>query len=152
MASNNSAHTRIGKGDEYDALVEAMAEMRQQGVEIPPAVQNLITQLYNQKKTAEGQVDNLASRHLRLQAEHKQLVVEFNKFCNDADESWQTRAKNSLDREMRKTVESASVLNRVWRNTMDTMFTEYMNLNNEASRLRKENMALKAELGEAKCK
>ncbi|KAI0009646.1 hypothetical protein F4779DRAFT_362316 [Xylariaceae sp. FL0662B] len=156
--------TSANRDNGYAALIDAMAELRQQGIEVPPAVEDLIVQLYAQKKAAEDRLDHVASRHVRLQGEHTQLVTAFNSFCRDSDNnnknnnsSWQARARESLFEDIYRSFDSANALAQLWRDTLSRMFTEYMGLNNEAARLRREaaelrreNEALREELEKAK--
>ncbi|KAI1372194.1 hypothetical protein F4677DRAFT_433270 [Hypoxylon crocopeplum] len=145
------------KDDGYDALVDIMAEMRTQGVEIPLVVRSLATQLYETGKAAEERADHLASKYMRLQAEHAQLAAEFNDYCKDVREGWRAKVTQSLYKDMRRTVDSAAESSQQSRDAMKRMFYEHMAMTTEAAALqmevatlRKENKALKAGFAVAK--
>ncbi|KAI0382480.1 hypothetical protein F5Y04DRAFT_279768 [Hypomontagnella monticulosa] len=140
------------RDDGYDAMIDIMADMRHHGVVISPVVQNLVLQLYEAAKTAEERSEHLVSKHAHLQAEHTQLEIEFNRYCNDADEAWQTKPKQLLYEDMRRSVDSANGSNQMTRDAMKNIFSEYLTLITEFSALRmevaalrKENEALRAE-------
>ncbi|KAI0179747.1 hypothetical protein GGR52DRAFT_211119 [Hypoxylon sp. FL1284] len=74
------------RDDGYEALVDTMADLQQQGVEISPVAHSLITQLYGAARAAEERADKLTGRYAQLQAEHSQLVAEFNGYCLDGSD------------------------------------------------------------------
>ncbi|KAI0122498.1 hypothetical protein F4814DRAFT_408953 [Daldinia grandis] len=141
--------TRAEKG--YDAILEIMAEMRYQGVDVPPVVGALVRQLYMRAYSAEEHSDRLTGKHQRLQAEHAQLVVEFNRYCKDFKEAWKIKANKTLHDDMQKPVDALIDANRESRDTIKSLFDESMAmsaevvaLRREVAGLRKENSVLKA--------
>lgn len=134
----------------YDAMIDMMAEMRHQGVNISPVVQGLVMQLYEAAKAAEDRSERLISKHAQLQAEHTQLEIEFNRYCNDAKEGWQTKPKQLLYEDLRRTIDSVNSSNQMTRDAMKNVFAEYISMITEFSTLRKEVAALRKENGALK--
>ncbi|KAI1411980.1 hypothetical protein F5Y13DRAFT_164039 [Hypoxylon sp. FL1857] len=156
MDGSRKNHSTMGsptrKDQGYDALIDIMAEMRGQGVEIAPVVHSLVIQLYDTANSEKERSDRLMSKHAQLQSEHAQLAIEFNRFCRDSDEAWQKKAKQSLYDDMSRSVESATTSSQTSRDAMKRMFSEHMLMTTELAALRqtvaalkKENQALKAQ-------
>ncbi|KAI0836001.1 hypothetical protein F5Y06DRAFT_115550 [Hypoxylon sp. FL0890] len=127
----------------YDALLDIMAEMRDQGVQIAPIVYSLIVQLYDTANAERERSDRLISKHANLQSEYAQLVVEFNRFCKDSAEAWQKKAKQSLFDDMSRSVDSAINSSQASRDAMKRMFAEYTLMTTELAALRREVASLK---------
>ncbi|KAI2782781.1 hypothetical protein F4815DRAFT_504280 [Daldinia loculata] len=87
--------------------------------------------------SAEEHSDRLTGKHQRLQAEHAQLVVEFNRYCEDFKEAWKTKAN--------KTLESRDTIKSMFDESL-VMSTEVVALRREVAELRKENGMLKAKI------
>ncbi|KAI1137723.1 hypothetical protein F5Y05DRAFT_59325 [Hypoxylon sp. FL0543] len=152
-----SSSTPRPHGHGYDALIDIMAEMRMQGVEIAPVVHSLLLQLYDTANAAQEHSERLASKHAHLQAEHGQLVDEFNKYCKDVGEGWKRKARRLLHDDLCRFVDSANASSQASRNSMKSMFTEHMAmtlevaaLRTEVAALKKENMELRAQNAMAK--
>ncbi|KAF3059657.1 hypothetical protein GL218_04816 [Daldinia childiae] len=126
-----------------------MAEMRYQGVDIPPVVRTLVRQLYMRAYSAEERSDRLASKHQRLQAEHAQLVVEFNRYCKEA---WKTKANKTPYDDMQKSVDALIGANKESRDTIKSMFDENLDMSIKVITLRREVMELRKENGTLKAK
>lgn len=145
MKNHSTAGSPTRRDQGYDALIDIIAEMQEQGVEIAPVVHKLVVQLYETASAEQEQNDRLTSRHAQLQSEHAQLVITFNRFCKDSDETWQERAKQSLYDDMRRSVNAANNSSQTSRDAMKRMFEEHMSMTNELAALRREVADLKKE-------
>ncbi|KAI1464835.1 uncharacterized protein F4812DRAFT_440592 [Daldinia caldariorum] len=135
----------------YNIILDILAEMREQGVDVPPVVLGLVTQLYARAYAAEQSGDRLSSKYVLLQAEHSQLVVEFNRCCRDNNKAWKTKAETTLYDDMQRSVDALVEARRELRGAMKSLFderlattTEVVALRKEVEKLRKENAALAA--------
>ncbi|KAI0844061.1 hypothetical protein F5Y00DRAFT_256319 [Daldinia vernicosa] len=137
--------TRAENG--YDSILDIMAEMRYQGVDIPPIVRALVRQLYMRAYSAEEHSDRLTGKYQRLQAEHAQLVAEFNRYCKDSKEAWKIKANKILYDDMQKSVDALVDANRESRETIKSMFDENLTMSTEVIALRKEVAELRKENG-----
>ncbi|KAI1804455.1 hypothetical protein F4811DRAFT_519960 [Daldinia bambusicola] len=139
----------------YNVILDILAEMREKGVDVPPVVRALVAQLYARAYAAEQSGDRLASKYIRLQAEHGQLVVEFNRCCRDSqgNGAWKTKAQKTLHDDMQRSVDALVEARRELRDAAKSVFDERLATSNEVvalrrevEELRKENAAMRDEL------
>ncbi|KAI8962111.1 hypothetical protein F5Y11DRAFT_366105 [Daldinia sp. FL1419] len=131
--------------NEFNAIIDILASMRDQGTEIPPILHTLVQELYTRAYTAEQHSDRLANKFQRLQAEHTQFVVEYNRHCKDGDQTWKPRAEKNLLGALQRFVDSIIESNRESRDAMKDMFDERLAMGAEATALRKEVAELRRE-------
>ncbi|KAK6953683.1 hypothetical protein Daesc_005988 [Daldinia eschscholtzii] len=131
----------------YDVILDILAEMREQGADVPPVVLTLVSQLYTRAYAAEENSDRLASKYIRLQAEHTRLVVESNQYCKDGNEAWKTKAKKTLYDDMQRSVDALIEAKRELQDAMKGMFDERLAMSTEVVALRKEVTELRKEKG-----
>ncbi|KAI1770951.1 hypothetical protein F4818DRAFT_445602 [Hypoxylon cercidicola] len=129
-----------------------MADLSHRGVEIPLPVHTLISRLYDTASAAEERSDQLTNEYAKLKAEHCQLVVDYNKNCNDADGKSKEKTKESLYDDLVKSTGAAVNGAKKWRqraifvvNRYQDMAAEIATLKKKTAALQRENEALKAQ-------
>ncbi|KAI2603496.1 uncharacterized protein GGS25DRAFT_96026 [Hypoxylon fragiforme] len=134
----------VHRTDGYSLLIDILSDLRAQGTPIAPVVHDLIIQLYSTAQAAEEHGDHLRRKHARLQAEHAQLVADFNHYCGTR-EKWQARAADALSEDMRRGVDAAVAESARWREVMEMMFDEHLAMVREVAVLEREVAVLREE-------
>ncbi|KAI1385573.1 uncharacterized protein F4822DRAFT_347861 [Hypoxylon trugodes] len=148
--NNSTVRSSPRIDDGYDHLMDILAEMRSQGVAVPPVLRNLTVQLLKEAKEAQDETKHLISKYTHLQAEHTQLALEFNHYCEDDNKGWQDKSKESLCDDMRRSVDAANASSHKSREETKRMFTEHLVMTNELATLRAEVAQLRKENEELK--